>query len=67
MNDIDFITKMDIIVSALKERGYDPYVQLLGYITENQLYYITSNKDARNLIQTLDTEQIKQYVAQMRK
>ncbi|WP_345742654.1 IreB family regulatory phosphoprotein [Bacteroides nordii] len=30
----------------LKEKGYDPYAQLTGYITENEPTYITSHKGA---------------------
>ncbi len=39
-----FDDTMNIIVDALKERGYDPYMQLCGYIKENEPMYITSHK-----------------------
>lgn len=44
MNDKQFATAMETIVAALKERGYDPYTQLTGYITENEPTYITNHK-----------------------
>ena len=56
---------MKHIVTALKERGYDPYMQLLGYVTHNEPTYITSHNGAIALIQTLDFEQVKQYVHKM--
>ena len=67
MDERQFIAAMDHIVVALKERGYDPYAQLTGYVTENEPTYITSHKGARQLILTLDREQVKRYVERMKK
>ena len=67
MNDKQFATAMETIVAALKERGYDPYAQLTGYVTENEPTYITSYKGARQLILTLDKEQVQRYVERMMK
>ncbi len=66
MEDRQFNAAMEHIIAALKERGYDPYAQLTGYVKENEPTYITSHKDARRLIQTLDFERVKQYVATMK-
>ncbi len=63
----EFESKMNLIVSALKERGYDPYIQLLGYVTEKQPNYITSHNNARSTIQMLDFDMVKQYVEDMKK
>ena len=41
MNENQFKEKIEYIVEALKERGYDPYMQLLGFITEREPTYIT--------------------------
>ena len=49
------------------ERGYDPYAQLTGYVTENEPTYITSYKGARQLILTLNKEQVQRYVERMMK
>ena len=51
----------------MREKGYDPYQQLRGYLLDNEPGYITRHKDARTLIQTLDKELIKQYLAQYEK
>ena len=40
MDEKQFIAAMEHIVAALKERGYDPYSQLTGYVTENERTYI---------------------------
>ena len=65
MDERQFIAAMDHIVAALRERGYDPYAQLTGYVTENEPTYITSYKGARQLILTLDKEQVQRYVERM--
>jgi len=66
LEDRQFNAAMEHIIAALKERGYDPYAQLTGYVKENEPTYITSHKDARKLIHTLDFERVKQYVATMK-
>lgn len=66
MDERQFIAAMDHIVAALRERGYDPYAQLTGYITENEPTYITSHKEARQLIVTLDMERVKRFVKEMK-
>jgi len=66
LTEQEFKKNMEFIVTALKERGYDPYAQLTGYITENEPTYITSHKGARQLIVTLDIERVKEYVEDCR-
>ena len=66
MNDKQFATAMETIVAALKERGYDPYAQLTGYVSENEPTYITSHRGARQLIATLDMERVKCFVKEMK-
>ena len=66
MEDRQFNAAMEHIIAALKERGYDPYAQLTGYVKENEPTYITSHKDARRLIVTLDMDQVKRFVREMK-
>ena len=69
MNQLDerqFMSAMETVVAALKERGYDPYAQLTGYVTENEPTYITSHKGARQLIVTFDMERVKRFVKEMK-
>ena len=65
MEEKQFIATMDHIVAALRERGYNPYAQLTGYVTENEPTYITSHKGARQFIITLDRRKVKGYVEKM--
>jgi len=62
MDDKQFIEAMELVVSSLKERGYDPYSQIYGYLMENDPVYITSRNHARELIQKLDKDKIKEYI-----
>ena len=66
MDERQFTASMDHIVAAVKERGYDPYAQLTGYVTENEPTYITSHKGARQLIVTLDMERVRRFVKEMK-
>lgn len=65
MDEKQFNAAMEHVVAALKERGYDPYSQLTGYVTENEPTYITSHKGARQFIITLDRRKVKGYVEKM--
>ncbi len=66
MDERQFIASMEHIVAALKEKGYDPYAQLTGYVMENEPTYITSHKGARQLIVTLDMDRVKRFVKEMK-
>ena len=42
------------VCEALKERGYNPVNQLVGYLMSGDPGYISSYKDARSRIQEID-------------
>lgn len=66
LKDTEFNEIMDTIVNALKERGYNPYMQLYGYVTENEPSYITKHNNARKLIISLDRDKVMSYVQNMK-
>ena len=66
MSSQEFNKTMEYIIQAMHEKGYDPYQQLRGYLSENEPGYITRYKDARTLIQTLDMDQVKRFVREMK-
>ncbi|MGE5582441.1 MAG: IreB family regulatory phosphoprotein [Bacillota bacterium] len=43
---------------ALKEKGYDPLDQIVGYLLSGDPAYITSHRNARVLIKRLARDQI---------
>ena len=42
------------VYEALKEKGYDPINQIVGYILSEDPTYITNHLDARRLIRKID-------------
>ena len=49
-------TKLLMVYDALKERGYDPYSQLLGYIITEDPAYVTAHRNARSIISKIDRD-----------
>ena len=43
---------------ALAEKGYNPINQIVGYILSGDPTYITSYKDARNLIRVIERDEL---------
>jgi len=57
------------VYDALKEKGYNPISQIVGYILSEDPTYITTHKNARSLIRRLDRDELLQtlvteYLAQ---
>ncbi len=46
------------VFESLKERGYNPTNQIVGYLISGDPGYISSYKDARNRIQEIDRAKI---------
>ena len=58
---------MEQVVTALKQKGYEPVSQIIGYILSGDPTYITSHNNARALIckverDELSEEMIKKYI-----
>ena len=53
----------DILMSvydSLKEKGYNPINQIVGYILSEDPTYITTYNNARNLIRKIDRDELLQ-------
>ena len=48
------------VYEALKEKGYDPINQIVGYILSEDPTYITNYNNARSLIRKLDRDELLQ-------
>ena len=46
------------VYEALKEKGYNPINQIVGYIMSGDPTYITSHKSARSLIMKVERDEI---------
>ena len=65
MTDKEFEEIFKDIVSSLKEKGYSPYDQIVGYLEINSDTYITRHGNAREKIKLLDKEMLRQYLAKI--
>ena len=74
MADMDFTRKFSIrfdqdqeikailtaVYDALKQKGYDPINQIVGYILSEDPTYITNYKSARAMIRKVDRDELLQ-------
>jgi len=50
--------RMMQVYAALKEKGYNPVGQIVGYILTEDPTYITNHDGARNIISRIDREEL---------
>ena len=48
------------VYDALRERGYNPINQIVGYILSEDPTYITTHNNARSLIRRIDRDELLQ-------
>ncbi len=51
---------LDSVYNSLKEKGYNPINQLVGYIVSEDPTYITNYNNARSLICRIDRDELLQ-------
>ena len=51
---------MRTVYNDLKEKGYNPISQIVGYILSEDPTYITTHNNARSLIRRLDRDELLQ-------
>ena len=49
---------LEIVYSALKEKGYNPVNQIVGYIMSGDPTYITSHNGARSLVMKVERDEL---------
>ena len=49
-----------LVYDGLKEKGYNPINQIVGYILSEDPTYITTHNNARNLIRRIDRDTLLQ-------
>lgn len=52
------------VYEALKAKGYDPIIQIVGYLISGDPTYITSYQGARSLICQLERDEILEELTQ---
>ncbi|MBQ2897413.1 MAG: IreB family regulatory phosphoprotein [Clostridia bacterium] len=49
---------MSLVYGALKEKGYNPVNQIVGYFLSGDPSYITSHQNARSIITKLERDEL---------
>ena len=76
MSDIDYTRKFSVSIdkyqeirmilsslyTSLREKGYNPINQIVGYILSEDPTYITNHNNARTLIRQLDRDELLQVL-----
>ena len=76
MSDIDYTPKFSVsidkdqeirmilssVYTSLREKGYNPINQIVGYILSEDPTYITNHNNARTLIRQLDQDELLQVL-----
>lgn len=61
-HDADIRKTMLVVYDALKEKGYNPINQIVGYILSEDPTYITTHNNARSLIRKIDRDELLQVL-----
>lgn len=56
ITEVSYILKK--VYEALEDKGYNPIKQIVGYLISGDPAYITSHKNARTMIRSLDRDDI---------
>ena len=51
-------TILTTVYDALKEKGYNPINQIVGYVLSEDPTYITTHNNARSLIRRIDRDEL---------
>ena len=49
---------LDVVYTAMEEKGYNPVNQIVGYIMSGDPTYITSHNGARSLIMKVERDEL---------
>ena len=53
---------LDVVYTAMEEKGYNPVNQIVGYIMSGDPTYITSHNNARSLIMKVERDELVEEV-----
>ena len=56
--DLEIKAILTSVYDSLKEKGYDPINQIVGYILSEDPTYITTHNNARSLIRRIDRDEL---------
>ena len=56
--ELEMKTILTTVYDALREKGYNPYNQSVGYLLSEDPTYITTHNNARTLIRKIDRDEL---------
>ena len=59
-NNQEMKVALQEVYEALKEKGYNPINQIVGYLLSEDPTYITNHNNARSLIRKIDRDELMQ-------
>lgn len=62
--EADIKRVLTMVYDALKEKGYNPINQIVGYILSEDPTYITTHNNARSLVRRIDRDELLQVLVQ---
>ena len=65
MEDLEMRAVLASVYSSLKEKGYDPINQIVGYLLSEDPTYITNYNNARSLICKIDRDELMQELVKV--
>ncbi|MDR1101135.1 MAG: IreB family regulatory phosphoprotein [Clostridiales bacterium] len=63
-NSMEAKTILVKVYEALREKGYNPITQIVGYIMSGDPSYITSHNNARSLIRRMERDELLEELVQ---
>ncbi len=63
-NTIEMKRTLTTVYDALKEKGYNPINQIVGYLLSEDPTYITNHNNARSLIRKIDRDELMQVLVE---
>ncbi len=63
-HDAEMRRTVQAVYDALKEKGYNPISQIVGYILSEDPTYITTHKNARSMLSRVDRYELLQSLVQ---
>lgn len=56
--ELEMKTILTTVYDALREKGYNPFNQIVGYLLSEDPTYITTHNNARTLIRKIDRDEL---------
>ncbi len=63
-NEDEIKKNLTYVYNSLKEKGYNPINQIVGYILSEDPTYITTHNNARSVIRKIDRDELMQKLVE---